>query len=506
MSKTLVIVESPAKAKTISSFLGKSYEVLASYGHVRDLPEGGDQIPEEFKKQKWARLGVNVESAYEPIYVVTPEKKRQVDTLKKSAKDAERILLATDEDREGESISWHILQVLKPAKKVKVERIVFHEITPEAINAALANPRTVDEDLVKAQETRRILDRLYGYTLSPLLWKKVAPKLSAGRVQSVATRLIVLRERERRDFVSVNYYGIEADLAAKNGQFRAKLQRIDSSNVADGASFDSEGKLTEKGAYWLRGEEAIETSTRLEKAEPWMVSSIETKPGKEYPQPPFMTSTLQQEANRKLGLTARRAMQIAQELYEGVEIGGERVGLITYMRTDSLALADRAVTQAREVIGDLYGRDYVPAKANVYKSKAKNAQEAHEAIRPTELNRKPQDIQRHLTAEQFKLYELIWKRTLASQMKPAEVERTKVEVTVPDASRTLTFAASGKAILFPGFLRVYVEGADDPEAELGDKEKILPTMKQGEILDLVKIESASHDTKPPARYTEATLV
>lgn len=506
MSKTLVIVESPAKAKTISAFLGRDYDVIASYGHVRDLPENKKEIPAEFKKFKWADLGVNVESSFEPIYVVPADKKRRVDDLKQAAKGAGRLLLATDEDREGESISWHVLQLLKPKKGVGVERIVFHEITPEAIQEALAHPRQIDEELVRAQETRRILDRLYGYTLSPLLWRKVAPGLSAGRVQSVAVRLVVIRERERKDFVVAEYSGIEAKLKASDGAFVSKLARIGSSPVADGSSFSSQAEMTEKGAYWMKADEAESTAKRLESAKPWTVSKVDNKPGTENPPAPFMTSTLQQEANRKLGFTARRTMQIAQNLYEGIDIGGERVGLITYMRTDSLTLADRALSQAREVIQQLYGSEYLPAKPKQYKSKAKNAQEAHEAIRPTDLARRPQDVEKYLDKDQFRLYELIWKRTLACQMKPADVERTKVEVEVQDQNRTLTFGASGKRIVFPGFLRVYVEGADDPEAELGDKETILPSTRVGDTLALENVKATAHSTKPPARYTEASLV
>jgi DNA topoisomerase-1 len=507
MPKTLVIVESPAKAQTISRFLGRDYEVLASYGHVRDLPENSDQIPEKFKKEKWARLGVNIANDYEPLYVVPADKKRRVDELKKAAAGAERILLATDEDREGESISWHVLQVLKPKKSVEVKRIVFHEITPEAIDAAVKKPRNLDEDLVKAQETRRILDRLYGYTLSPLLWKKVAPKLSAGRVQSVAVRLIVIRERERRDFVIAEYSGLTANLKAKNEGFGARLVRIASSRVADGANFDSDGQLKDGKFHWLKKPEAATLQDALGQAKPWTVVDLEKKPGQENPPAPFMTSTLQQDANRKFGYPARRTMQIAQELYEGIDFGkGERVGLITYMRTDSLSLADRAVAEARQVIEDLYGKEHVPAKPKVYKSKAKNAQEAHEAIRPTDLTRRPQDLKNSLSPDQFKIYELIWKRTIACQMKPAEVERTRVEVEVSEGGSAFGFSASGKAIVFPGFLRAYVEGSDDPDADLEDRETILPAMKIGDVLDLVKVEATEHSTKPPARYTEATLV
>lgn len=507
MPKTLVIVESPAKAQTISRFLGKEYEVLASYGHVRDLPEGSDQIPEKFKKEKWARLGVNIANDYEPLYVVPSEKKRRVDELKKAAAGVERILLATDEDREGESISWHVLQVLKPKKAVDVKRIVFHEITPEAIDAAVKKPRNLDEDLVKAQETRRILDRLYGYTLSPLLWKKVAPKLSAGRVQSVAVRLIVMRERERRDFVVAEYSGLTAALKAKEGGFNARLVRIAADKVADGSNFGADGELKGGKVHWLKKPEAASLQEALASAKPWTVVDVDRKPGQENPPAPFMTSTLQQDANRKFGYPARRTMQIAQELYEGIDLGrGERVGLITYMRTDSLSLAERAVAEAREVIGDLYGKEHVPAKPRVYKSKAKNAQEAHEAIRPTDLTRRPQDLKNILSADQFKIYELIWKRTIACQMKPAEVERTRVEVEVNESGRAFAFSASGKAIVFPGFLRAYVEGSDDPDADLEDRETILPAINVGDVLDLVKVEATEHATKPPARYTEATLV
>jgi DNA topoisomerase-1 len=506
MSKSLVIVESPAKAKTIQSFLGKEFEVVASFGHVRDLPESADEIPAEFKKVKWAKLGVNVDEGFEPLYVVPGDKKRRVDELKKAAKGAERILLATDEDREGESISWHVLQVIKPPKKVAVERIVFHEVTPEAIQEALAMPRQIDTQLVRAQETRRILDRLYGYTLSPLLWRKVSKGLSAGRVQSVAVRLIVIRERERRAFVRSRYASLDAKLGAPEGSFVARSLRIDGKKIADGQSFDPTGGLVDSKSVWLSLSDAESLVERLGQASPWTVTAVETKPGQESPPTPFMTSTLQQEANRKFGFTARRTMQIAQQLYEGIELRGERIGLITYMRTDSLALADRAVQQAREVIATLYGSEHVPSRPKQYKSKSKNAQEAHEAIRPTDLARKPEDLARYLDADQLKLYDLVWKRTLACQMKPAEVERTRAEVTVEDAGVGYVFGARGKRIVFPGFLRVYVEGSDDPEAELGDKEKILPALAVGDRLQLEDLRANDHETRPPARYTEASLV
>jgi DNA topoisomerase-1 len=502
----LVIVESPAKAKTISRFLGSDYDVQASFGHVRDLPERADDIPAELKKLKWAKLGVNVENNFEPLYIVPADKKRHVDLLKKACKGVDELLLATDEDREGESISWHILQLLKPSKTTKVRRIVFHEITPEAIREALKNPRALDENLVRAQETRRILDRLYGYTLSPLLWKKVAPKLSAGRVQSVAVRLTVERERQRMAFTEAEYWDLEALLGSGQGDFKARLVRVGEDRVATGKSFDPEtGKLKEK-ALQLDEAAALGLCDKAKVAKPWTVTRVETSPGQESPPPPFMTSTLQQEANRKLRFGSRRTMQIAQGLYEGIDLGGERVGLITYMRTDSLNLAERAIEQAREVIRDLYGAEYVPAKPNRYKTKAKGAQEAHEAIRPTDLSRRPQDVAKYLEKDQLALYELIWKRTIACQMPPARVQRTNVDVEVQVGAKNLRFSASGKQIVFPGFLRAYVEGSDDPEAELEGKESILPPLKEGQALDLKDLQPLAHRTKPPARYTEASLV
>jgi len=505
MSK-LVIVESPAKAKTISRFLGKGYEVLASFGHVRDLPQSASDIPAEFKKLKWAKLGVNTDSEFEPLYIIPDDKKRHVDSLKKAAKGVDEVLLATDEDREGESISWHILQVVKPKKTTKVRRIVFHEVTPEAINEALRHPRDIDESLVKAQETRRILDRLYGYSLSPLLWKKVAPKLSAGRVQSVAVRLTVMRERERMQFVKSEYWDLSANFRVEAGAFDAKLIRVDNQKIASGQSFDStSGKLKDKS---LLIDQAL-CQTLLQAAKegnPYKVLKIEAKPGLENPPKPFQTSTLQQEANRKLRFSSKRTMQIAQNLYEGIDLGGERVGLITYMRTDSLTLSTNALKQARDVIVDLYGREYLPDKPVQYRTKAKNAQEAHEAIRPTDLSKRPQDVQRYLTDEQFKLYELIWKRTIACQMLPAQVLRSTVEVGTKSDGRDLVFSASGRQITFPGFLRAYVEGSDDPEAELDQRESILPPLKEGQSAELRDAKSLQHFTMPPARYTEASLV
>lgn len=504
----LVIVESPAKAKTIGRFLGSDYEVQASFGHVRDLPESADEIPAEIKKQKWARLGVNVDNEFEPVYVVPSEKRRHVDSLKRAAKGADEVLLATDEDREGESISWHVLQLLSLPKKTKVRRIVFHEITEEAIREALAQPRVVDENLVRAQETRRILDRLYGYTLSPLLWKKVAPKLSAGRVQSVAVRLCVLRERERRAFVTTAYWDIEARLQAPGGEFDARFVRLDGLKVASSATFDPvTGRVADPKALILEQDDAEGLAKDASAARPWTVTKVEQVPGIENPPEPFMTSTLQQEASRKLGFNAKRTMSIAQELYEGVDLGaGQREGLITYMRTDSLNLSERALKEAHDVLTALYGPDYALPKPRRFKTKAKGAQEAHEAIRPTDLARKPQDVRRYLSEDQFKLYDLIWKRTLACQMPQAQVRRTSAEIETGVSGKTLTFAASGKEILFPGFLRVYVEGSDDPDAALADRETILPRLDRAMEVEPKSVEAKGHSTKPPARYTEASLV
>lgn len=502
----LVIVESPAKAKTISRFLGPDFDVQASFGHVRDLPERADDIPAEYKKFKWAKLGVNVEGGFEPLYIVPSDKKRYVDALKKASKGCDEIWLATDEDREGESISWHILQLLKLPKGTKVHRIVFHEITPEAIQDALRHPRGVDEDLVRAQETRRILDRLYGYSLSPVLWKKVAPKLSAGRVQSVAVRLIVERERERIGFHEAEYWDLEALLDAEKGKFKAKLIQVGNERIATGKSFDpSTGKLKEK-ALQLDRDGAHALLEQAKTAQPWTVVRADKTPGQESPPPPFMTSTLQQEANRKLRFASRRTMQIAQNLYEGIDLGGERVGLITYMRTDSLHLAERAILEARQVIRDLYGPEYLPDKPKHYKTKSKGAQEAHEAIRPTDLSRRPQDVAKYLDKDQLALYELIWKRTIACQMPPARIERTQVEVEVDAKGTKLRFFASGKEIIFPGFLRAYVEGSDDPDADLEGKETILPPLAVGQVVRLEELAALMHKTKPPARYTEASLV
>lgn len=503
--KSLVIVESPAKAKTIGRFLGSDYLVESSYGHVRDLPQNAKEIPAKLRSESWARLGVNVEDGFEPVYVVPADKKKHVKRLKDALKTADRLLLATDEDREGESISWHVLQLLKPKKDVAVERIVFHEVTPEAISSALSSPRPVDENLVRAQEARRVLDRLYGYSLSPLLWKRVRPGLSAGRVQSVAVRLLVAKERQRIAFVSAQYWDLKAELGTTDGRFKAKLVRVADQRIVDSKSFDPNTGQMVKDRRYLREETARQLAQNAQDAKTWRVTSLDRVPGRQNAAPPFITSTLQQEGNRKLRFSSRQTMRIAQQLYEGIDLGGERVGLITYMRTDSVTLAERAVEQAREVIQTRYGSDYLPPEPRRYKTKAKRAQEAHEAIRPTDLSRRPQDVKPFLDADQLRLYELIWKRTIACQMVPARFERTAVEVEV-EAGEKLTFSSRGRRILFPGFLRAYVEGSDDPEAQLGDQETLLPPLEEGQSVEAHSVDAEGHDTKPPYRFTEASLV
>lgn len=506
-TEKLVIVESPAKAKTISRFLGSEYRVEASVGHVRDLPENASEVPAEIKDKPWGNLAVDVENDFTPYYVIPSSKKQHVARLRKALEESKELLLATDEDREGESISWHVLQVLKPKKDVPVQRIVFHEVTREAILDALKNPRDVDEALVRAQETRRILDRLYGYSLSPLLWKKVRRNLSAGRVQSVAVRLLVEREQERMRFKSAEYWDLEATLGTNGDSFVARLVKVDDATVATGKHFDPDtGELKDdvKDVLWLREADATRLAEASAESRPWTVTSRVTKPGTEKPAPPFITSTLQQEANRRLRFTARHTMSIAQQLYEGVDLDGERVGLITYMRTDSVALADRAVKEIRETIEREFGRDYLPDKPRRYKTKTRNAQEAHEAIRPTDIKRKPEDVARFLTKDQAALYELIYKRTLACQMTDARVERTRVEVEVTTSNNErLLFTASGKTILFPGFLKAY---GYEENARGKAKETRLPSLEQGQELHPLEVKPLRHQTEPPARYTEASLV
>jgi len=492
-SKSLVIVESPAKARTIGHFLGRAFQVEASIGHVRDLPQGAKQIPAKYKGEPWAYLGVNVDHDFQPVYVIPPEKSKQVKKLKGLLKDAKELYLATDEDREGEAISWHLCEILKP--KVPVRRLVFHEITKEAIDQALAHPREVNSDLVRAQETRRILDRLYGYEVSPLLWRKVRPKLSAGRVQSVAVRLIVERERLRMAFVPAEYWDLLGTFAkVKDRSFEASLVSVDGRRLPGGKDFDATtGALKDSTLLQLDESAATALVERL-RGGTFRVASLTDRPYTTRPYAPFTTSTLQQEANRKLGWTARRTMQVAQSLYEN--------GRITYMRTDSTSLADVAVDAARELVRSQYGQDYLPERPRVYKSKVKNAQEAHEAIRPAghpfEL---PAAMKAELRADEFRLFDLIWKRTVASQMADARGRR----ITITIEGEGAVFQVGGKTIDFPGYLRAYVEGSDDPNAELADKETLLPSVQQGETLDCLGIEPVGHRTHPPSRYSEAAL-
>ncbi len=493
---TLVIVESPTKAKTIKSFLPNGFVVEASVGHVRDLPTSAKEIPASVKGEKWSRLGIDIENDFAPLYVVPEAKKKQVKKLKDLLADAERVYLATDEDREGESISWHLVEVLKP--KVPIQRLVFHEITREAIQAALDSPRDMDQGLIRAQETRRILDRLYGYELSPILWRKIGPGLSAGRVQSVAVRLIVLRERERQRFVRSVYWDLEGTFLPKQRSgtpsVDAKLVELDGKRLAIGKDFDSEtGKLIGEKVLLLDEARAKQLDTSLRTAE-FRVQSVESKPYTDRPAPPFTTSTLQQEANRKLRLSARAAMQAAQRLYEN--------GFITYMRTDSTTLSNQAIENSRRVIGELYGQEYLPKEPRAYKTKVKNAQEAHEAIRPAGDFKLPDEVKSQVGLDEARLYELIWKRTVACQM--ADARGSRVQLRIEGAGAV--FQASGKTIEFPGYLRAYVEGADDPDAELADKEVILPDVKPGEAMKLTELSPKEHVTQPPARFTEASLV
>jgi DNA topoisomerase I len=487
----LVVVESPTKAKTIRGFLPAGYRVAASMGHVRDLPESATDIPPTLKGQEWARLGVNVDADFEPLYVVPAKKKKIVSELRQMLKDADELIVATDEDREGESIGWHLVQVLNP--KVPISRIVFHEITPEAIRSALASPRQIDEDLVRAQETRRILDRLVGYTVSPLLWKKIATGLSAGRVQSVAVRLLVNRERERRAFRSATYWDLKATLLRGISPFSAVLATVGGKRVATGRDFDENtGKLKTADVVLLYEDEARALQERL-RAATWKVAETDEKPTVRRPYPPFTTSTLQQEANRKLRLSARDTMRIAQRLYEE--------GLITYMRTDSVHLSDQAMTASRARIRSLYGDAYLSPKPRQFTTSTKGAQEAHEAIRPAGTEMRTVEELR-LTGVEAALYDLIWKRTVASQM--AEARLTYLTATI--AADNATFRASGKRIDFPGFFRAYVEGSDDPEAALEDRDEPLPPLSRGDEVALRELQALSHATQPPSRYTEATLV
>ncbi len=491
-NNVLVVVESPTKARTLTGFLPSGYTVAASMGHVRDLPEKASEIPDSQRGLEWARLGVNVADAFQPLYVVPSSKKKVVSELRGKLRDADELILATDEDREGESIGWHLLEVLKP--KVPVSRIVFHEITPEAIQGALQHPRHVDQDLVRAQETRRILDRLVGYTVSPVLWKKIAPGLSAGRVQSVAVALIVEREKERRAFRSATYWDLRAHLSRDGNPFTAQLQTVAGKRVAAGRDFDeSTGRLSEGRDVLLLDEAAARgLRARLESAD-WTVGETEEKPTVRKPAAPFTTSTLQQEANRKLKLSARDTMRIAQRLYEE--------GLITYMRTDSVNLSRQAIDAARDRILRQYGQAYLTDAPRYYTTQAKGAQEAHEAIRPAGTEMRPV-AETNLGGREAQLYEMIWKRTVASQMADARVTQISALIHAEDA----VFRASGRRIDFPGFFRAYVEGSDDPNAALEDREEPLPPLRKGDTLDLRSIEATGHETQPPARFTEASLV
>lgn len=498
MTRALVIVESPAKAKTISRFLGKGYAVEASIGHVRDLPEKAADIPARHKKEAWSRLGVDVEHGFEPLYIVPARKREQVAKLKALLTQADELYLATDEDREGEAISWHLLKVLAPRKGLPVKRLVFHEITQEAIEKALAEPRGIQEDLVHAQETRRIVDRLYGYEVSPLLWKKVQPRLSAGRVQSVAVRLVVDRERERIAFRAADYHDLTAVLSREDARFETVLTELDGRRMAKGKDFDESGRLKEKDVLLLDAPRAEALKTALQGA-PFRVAAVEEKERVERPYPPFTTSTLQQDANRRLGFSARRAMDAAQRLYEH--------GFITYMRTDSTALSDQAVQAARRFVRDTYGADYLPATPRRYETKVRNAQEAHEAIRPAGSSFRPIESADELGPDARRLYELIWKRTVACQMADARVKATAVTLAAEaKGSGTARFAARGKTIVFPGYLRAYAEGSENPEEAMAERETLLPPLAEGDALKTESLEVQSHRTQPPARLTEATLV
>lgn len=496
--KSLVIVESPTKTKTIKKFLPKGYEVDSSMGHIRDLPSSAKQIPAKYKKEEWSNLGINPDDRYFAIYVTPPDKKKIVKRLKDKLKEADELILATDEDREGEAISWHLLEVLKP--KVPVKRMVFREITKEAVQNALENTRDIDMNLVFAQETRRILDRLAGYTVSPLLWKKISPGLSAGRVQSVAVEFLVERERERMKFRSGTYYDLQAVLqkAGENDEFKADLTHVNEKRVASGKDFDENtGKLKKPDSVVLLDEDKASALVEDLKAANWAVTNVEVKNQKRSPAPPFITSTLQQEANRKFGMSARDAMSVAQKLYEK--------GFITYMRTDSTRLSGQAIEAAREGIVDQYGEEYLFERVRNYTAKGKSAQEAHEAIRPSG-SRFVHPEKSGLKDREFKLYDLIWKRTIATQMAEAELEFTNATITAKNNGTSADFRASGKKILFPGFFRAYVEGSDDPEAALENQEKFMPEMSEGDSTELQDLNFNSHETKPPARYTEATLV
>jgi len=498
-----VIVESPTKARTIKRYLSGEYQVEASMGHVRDLPASAAEIPSEHKGQPWARLGVKVDNGFEPLYVVSAKKRDVVRKLRSALKQADELLIATDEDREGESIGWHLVQVLDP--KVPVKRMVFHEITEDAIHRALSETRSIDTNLVEAQETRRVLDRLVGYTISPLLWKKIAPRLSAGRVQSVAVRLLVLREQERLRFQSGSYWDLNATLATEAGAtFTAQLTHLDEIRVASGRDFDeATGRLKRelvegRDVRLLSAADAEALATALRDGS-WRVADVEARDASRQPAAPFTTSTLQQEASRKLGLGARDTMRVAQGLYER--------GYITYMRTDSTNLSNEALEAARSAIVRRYGDAYLPSEPRSYSKRSRNAQEAHEAIRPAGTDMRTAE-EHGLKGTDAALYDLIWKRTLACQMRDAQLRfvTARIDAVGVDGSPQARLRASGRTTTFPGFFRAYVEGSDDPDASLDAQEQPLPPLERGARLSERGVTAVGHETKPPARYTEASLV
>ena len=496
MGTKLVIVESPAKARKIGGFLGDEYVVEASVGHIRDLPQRAADIPKEYKKIAWAKEGVNIEEDFEPLYVINPDKRAKVNELKALMKDADELILATDEDREGEAIAWHLIEVLRP--KIPIRRMVFHEITKEAIQKAANETRDLDYRLVDAQETRRVLDRLYGYRLSPVLWKKVMPRISAGRVQSVATRLIVERERERMAFISSSWWDLTASCEAG---FNARLLSLDGKRVAATNDFDANGGLKEKSAanILLLDEAGANELVQSLQGKSLVVKSTEESPRTERPKAPFTTSTMQQDAGSRLGWGAQLTMRVAQRLYEN--------GYITYMRTDSVTLSQSAIQAARSSAKSLYGAEYIPATPRVYEGKTKNAQEAHEAIRPAgDSFKTPGELAPELSRDEFALYDLIWKRTIASQMSDAKKMQMRVDFDVETKTGgAAVFRANGSVVTFPGFLAAYEEITDEKE-EVDDDSKRLPAMSVGDSMKVSNYSCEGHETKPPARYTEPTLV
>ena len=500
---SLVIVESPTKAKTISRFLPSSkYKVMASLGHVRDLPRNAKEIPARYKKEPWSTLSVQIENGeFKPLYIIPPDKRKVVKELKNALSSSEELLIATDEDREGEAIGWHLLEVLKP--KVPVRRMVFHEITKQAIQKALSNTRAINHDLVESQESRRVLDRLVGYRISPVLWRKIGKGTSAGRVQSVAVRLLVEREKKRMEFIPANYWDIEATLQSETNHFKATMTHLGEQRLANGRDFDDQtGELKASPAksklLLLKEREATELVKQLPLAE-WRVAEVTAKDRRRTPAAPFITSSLQQEGNRKFGWGARKTMMVAQKLYEH--------GFITYMRTDSVTLSQEALTAARDAVVRTYGEENLSKQVRRYKSKVANAQEAHEAIRPAGQAMRTGSQLGLKDADQQRLYDLIWKRTVASQMADAKLRDIRViSAATVEGGPPAYFRSTGRQILFPGFLLVYVEGSDNPEKGKENTEKFLPDLKAGQPLQCRNLESKSHETKPPARYTEPSLI